>query len=97
MALDFEAGPSRSLEALCRELAPELDELPLKRPLRPADVPLPDRDSPRFRPPPPRPPADKPGRNDPCWCGSGKKYKRCHLREDEEQERRYRRWLLGQE
>jgi hypothetical protein len=23
------------------------------------------------------------GRNDPCWCGSGKKYKRCHLsRED---------------
>jgi len=24
-----------------------------------------------------------PGRNDPCWCGSGQKYKRCHLREDE--------------
>jgi hypothetical protein len=25
------------------------------------------------------------GRNDPCWCGSGKKYKKCHLnREDEE-------------
>lgn len=22
--------------------------------------------------------AKKPGRNDPCWCGSGKKYKRCH-------------------
>lgn len=20
----------------------------------------------------------KPGRNDPCWCGNGKKYKRCH-------------------
>jgi hypothetical protein len=20
----------------------------------------------------------KPGRNDPCWCGSGKKFKRCH-------------------
>ena len=20
----------------------------------------------------------KPGRNDPCWCNSGKKYKRCH-------------------
>ncbi|MDD6450572.1 MAG: SEC-C metal-binding domain-containing protein, partial [Lachnospiraceae bacterium] len=18
------------------------------------------------------------GRNDPCWCGSGKKYKQCH-------------------
>jgi preprotein translocase subunit SecA len=21
------------------------------------------------------------GRNDPCWCGSGKKYKKCHGRE----------------
>jgi SEC-C motif len=21
----------------------------------------------------------KPDRNDPCWCGSGKKYKKCHL------------------
>ncbi|HBQ12041.1 MAG TPA: preprotein translocase subunit SecA [Myxococcales bacterium] len=28
---------------------------------------------------------DKPklGRNDPCWCGSGKKYKHCHYREDQ--------------
>ncbi|HEX9051993.1 MAG TPA: SEC-C metal-binding domain-containing protein [Anaeromyxobacter sp.] len=25
----------------------------------------------------------RPGRNDPCPCGSGKKYKRCHLRLDE--------------
>ncbi|HHX20117.1 MAG TPA: preprotein translocase subunit SecA [Clostridiaceae bacterium] len=24
-----------------------------------------------------------PGRNEPCWCGSGKKYKNCHLRQDE--------------
>ncbi len=22
--------------------------------------------------------ASEPGRNDPCWCGSGKKYKKCH-------------------
>jgi len=22
------------------------------------------------------------GRNDPCWCGSGKKYKRCHYDTD---------------
>jgi hypothetical protein len=22
------------------------------------------------------------GRNDPCWCGSGKKYKHCHMNED---------------
>lgn len=24
----------------------------------------------------------KPGRNDPCWCGSGKTYKTRHLRQD---------------
>ena len=24
-----------------------------------------------------------PGRNDECWCGSGKKYKKCHLDFDE--------------
>ncbi|MEJ2684430.1 MAG: SEC-C metal-binding domain-containing protein [Candidatus Sulfobium sp.] len=28
-------------------------------------------------------PAQKVGRNDACWCGSGKKYKKCHLVEDE--------------
>jgi len=32
------------------------------------------------------PVARKLGRNDPCWCGSGKKYKRCHL--DSDQQRR---------
>lgn len=26
-----------------------------------------------------QPPAKKPGRNDRCWCGSGKKFKHCHL------------------
>ena len=25
----------------------------------------------------------RPGRNDPCWCGSGQKYKKCHLDADE--------------
>lgn len=24
----------------------------------------------------------RPGRNEPCWCGSGKKYKHCHWRKD---------------
>jgi len=28
------------------------------------------------------PPSRTPGRNDQCWCGSGKKYKKCHLEED---------------
>lgn len=27
-----------------------------------------------------------PGRNDECWCGSGKKYKKCHLANDERME-----------
>ncbi len=29
----------------------------------------------------------RPGRNDLCYCGSGKKYKKCHLPEDEARER----------
>ena len=36
-----------------------------------------DEDAPYVRPGP------KIGRNDPCWCGSGKKYKKCHLAADE--------------
>ena len=31
----------------------------------------------------PRKPDKKLGRNDPCWCGSGKKYKHCHMRSDQ--------------
>ncbi len=27
-------------------------------------------------------PPVRPGRNDPCWCGSGQKYKKCHLEAD---------------
>lgn len=26
-------------------------------------------------------------RNDECWCGSGKKYKRCHIDKDRTQDR----------
>jgi hypothetical protein len=34
--------------------------------------------------PPPTPAVrpERPGRNEPCWCGSGVKYKKCHLGED---------------
>jgi len=28
-------------------------------------------------------PEIKPGRNESCWCGSGKKYKKCHLPQEE--------------
>jgi hypothetical protein len=30
------------------------------------------------------------GRNDPCHCGSGKKYKKCHLEKDEQSGRKER-------
>jgi SEC-C motif len=30
------------------------------------------------------------GRNDPCHCGSGKKYKQCHLAQDEAAQREQR-------
>src|SRR5438128_1642184 len=26
----------------------------------------------------------QPGRNDPCWCGSGLKFKRCHLNREKQ-------------
>jgi preprotein translocase subunit SecA len=39
------------------------------------------------KPAPRRTSEEKLGRNDPCWCGSGKKYKHCHMREDMKAER----------
>jgi len=33
-------------------------------------------------------PAEKLSRNDLCWCGSGEKYKRCHMGKDLEEDRR---------
>jgi hypothetical protein len=44
---------------------------------------------PPYEPPPLQPPetirntGPKLGRNDPCWCGSGKKYKKCHWGKDD--------------
>ena len=29
-------------------------------------------------------PQVRPGRNEPCWCGSGRKYKKCHEHNDDE-------------
>jgi hypothetical protein len=44
---------------------------------------LPEPAPPRAQPIAPiRNTAPKIGRNDPCWCGSGKKYKKCHLGKD---------------
>lgn len=40
---------------------------------------LPGGHSRKHRPvPEPVPPVTKPGRNEPCHCGSGRKYKQCH-------------------
>jgi tetratricopeptide (TPR) repeat protein len=79
LTLDFDAGQSHPLDELCRALVPDLDQTPVKRPMTPDDLPLPDRAEYLQLL---QPPARKPGRNDPCWCGSGKKYKRCHMRSD---------------
>ena len=35
---------------------------------------------------------DRPGRNDPCYCGSGKKYKQCHMAADLAVDREQRAW-----
>jgi hypothetical protein len=50
--------------------------VPLER--KPPRPPL----MPALKPAPPTP-RRQIGRNDPCWCGSGKKYKNCHLRSDQ--------------
>ena len=53
---------------------------------RPASPPVSPEAEPEPLPPalqPIRNTAPRPKRNDPCWCGSGKKYKQCHLRADE--------------
>lgn len=39
---------------------------------------------PSHAPPVPVHVTPRPGRNDPCWCGSTKKYKKCHLEADDE-------------
>lgn len=36
-----------------------------------------------FRPPEPPPFTREIGRNEPCWCGSGRKYKKCHWKSDD--------------
>ncbi len=35
------------------------------------------------------------GRNDPCWCGSGRKYKKCHLGREQLPLAERARWLYG--
>jgi len=61
---------------LARETAPQ--EIEIQQP-RPQRMVLSHGDEPvAARPPMAKREGDKVGRNDPCPCGSGKKYKRCH-------------------
>ncbi|MBI5281082.1 MAG: SEC-C domain-containing protein [Candidatus Solibacter usitatus] len=46
--------------------------------------PYDDDDDDEYLPPEPVRRTATPSRNDPCWCGSGKKYKKCHLDADVE-------------
>jgi len=98
LTLDFDAGEQRSDVALCHELAPDVDQMPRKRRPETPDLPPPDVVRRRFAKSAARPAkrADRAqpratetpdldlGRNDPCWCGSGKKYKHCHMRSDQD-------------
>ena len=49
--------------------------------------------------PPPLTPQQTMGRNDPCWCCSGRKWKHCHLGRDKQQPRNINDFLnaIGQE
>lgn len=40
---------------------------------------------------------NKPGRNDPCYCGSGQKYKKCHMPLDQQKEKERRDWTAAAE
>ena len=79
LAPDLNAGQRRPVVELCRELVPGLDRVPVKHPPEMPHLPPLEEFKEHQRQSPPK---QKLGRNDPCWCGSGKKYKHCHLRSD---------------
>jgi tetratricopeptide (TPR) repeat protein len=79
LTLDFDSGEGRPLVELCRELVSNLDRVPVKKPL--TEVSLSLLEGWKQRPTMGRA-QSKPGRNDLCWCGSGKKYKYCHGQTD---------------
>jgi tetratricopeptide (TPR) repeat protein len=45
LSLDFAVATERPLEALSRELVPDLDKIPVKRPVQLSDISLPDRET----------------------------------------------------
>ena len=82
LALDLAAVQHRPIAELCRDLIPDLDVVRVKSPPTMPNMPQ-SSPSPKSRPRRrSRPRELKLGRNDPCWCGSGKRYKHCHRRSD---------------
>jgi hypothetical protein len=93
----FEAPDITDLQILARQLVPEVAQADVKRPLSPADYPLPDAEETYTRLSSPLesvalPVLDENLRpNDTCWCGSGRKYKHCHMPKQAKPKRRRRR------
>jgi tetratricopeptide (TPR) repeat protein len=77
LTTDFDGGEESDVEVFCAAALPELTDLPAKRDLTSEDLDgYEELDVPEtFRRQGP-----KVGRNEPCPCGSGKKYKRCCAR-----------------
>jgi hypothetical protein len=72
LTTDFVPGPHQPPAALARSLVPELADAYVKQPAS----------APALPPVHTRALLTKLGRNDLCWCGSGKKYKHCHMTKD---------------
>jgi hypothetical protein len=78
----------RSYERNTEELDPPVRPTRIKAPIEYELDDRPDEDERESDVPvtaPIRKVGPKLGRNDPCWCGSGKKYKKCHLGKDASQ------------
>jgi tetratricopeptide (TPR) repeat protein len=89
LTMDFDSGKNQSITKLCHELIPDLNQCSIKRPTEMPKLPSREDVMKNISNParPPQKPIDrkkkKTGRNEPCWCGSGKKYKYCHLQKDQ--------------
>lgn len=86
LTLGFDAGRSLPYPTLAHELVPDLASMPVKGPAQMPTLPSPSTRGPGFttkRHETPSP-SQSLGRNESCWCGSGKKYKHCHMRSDRE-------------
>lgn len=80
MTLPFHAGQHLSLNELGQALVPNLDQVWVKRPPVMPKLPLSQHVQNLLT----SSAVQTLKRNDPCWCGSNKKYKQCHLRLDRE-------------